>query len=778
MSQQPYSKIRNPRPQSQRLRDHLRLILAIAAKDILEAIKNKNTITVMISSFFVVIMYWALPFLLHDQEPTRLLIYDAGDSSLVPLLENRGTYRVRSYDSEEQMLRLLAAGDLPELGLSIPADFDQELEAGGTPRLQGYWMNWLRAKQYRELISSFESELQAIYGRPVSLQTEGNIVYMLPDVRGAGVQAAMSITFLLIMVGLTLIAHLMMEEKQAKTIQAIMVSPAAAGHLAVGKALAGLFYCLLSAALALAINANLVIHWGYALLVVLVASLFMVSIGLVLGTFIDNRAQLTLWSWVAIMPLIAPMMISLLDDLMPAWLVQVARLTPTSILLDQLQVAFSGSFSLGAGLLQLGWILLWTGLVLLVVIWLLQRRDREEQPLSSLWQRFRPQMASRQPEETFASRPKITSPSPDASKASLPARPLTGWGIIWTIAWKDMREAIQNKLALSIMLGIALVMASSLVMPLLLSLRDTPTAVIYDQGRSTIVAALSSRDELRLRGVDSMGGMQDLLTTFSTPMLGLVLPPDFDQQAGSAETIQLQGYVAHWTKPEEADRLAAFFANQLSRASWGNVEIAISDQRVYPRMEQPLMLGLVQIISILSIGIALVPLLFVEEKESHTLEVLLISPASLRQVVAGKALAGLFFSLLAAAVVLACNAYSIAHWEIALLAALLTGAFAVSIGLLVGAFSDNPTTMGMWGGLILLMLIALLFGGLFSQDSWPRWLQVAFDWSPGSLMTRLFGLATARELPASLVWTTTASLLAAIAIPMAIVVWRMARINR
>ena len=764
-----------------RLQDHLRIILAIAAKDILEAIKNKNTIIVMISSLFIVIMYWALPLLETGQEPTGLLVYDAGDSSLVPLLENQGTYRIRAYDTEEQMLRRLAAGDWPELGLLVPADFDQTLEAGGTPRLQGFLMNWLSAKQSQELVQNFEAELQSLYGRSIPLQTQGNVVYMRPDIRGAGVQAAMSTSFLLIMIGVTLIAHLMMEEKQTKTIQAILISPAAAGDLVAGKALAGLFYCLLGGAIALGINANLVVHWGYALLNVLVFSLFSISLGLCLGTFIENRAQMTLWAWVIMMPLIAPMLIVLLDDLVPAGIVKIARLTPTAILLEQLQAAFSGSYPLGTGLLQLASVLAWTAVVLLVVAWLVRRSDRQA-PLQLIphWQRAIPQPAPAGPAVDFIEM-QTTLGSPDTDWALQPAQParrVAGWKIIAIIAWKDIREALQNKLVLSILVGVAIMMLSSLALPMLLSLRDTPTAIIYDQGHSTIVAALSGRDELRLRGVDSLDKMKDGLTSFSTPMLGLVLPPDFDQLAGSAGTIQLEGYIAHWTTPEDASRLAAFFADQLSRASWGTVEITISDQRVYPSMEGPLMFGIVQIVSILAIGVALVPFLFVEEKASHTLDALLISPVGIRQIVAGKALAGLFFCLLAGTVILAFNAYSVAHWGVALLAAFLAGLFAVAIGLLVGAFSDNPTTVGMRGGLLLLLLLALVLGSLFSQAGWPQWLQVILDWSPVTLMTRLFGLAAVEAPSFQLLASTTAALIVMIGLAMSAVVWRIQRADR
>lgn len=69
-------------------------------------------------------------------------------------------------------------------------------------------------------------------------------------------------------------------------------------------------------------------------------------------------------------------------------------------------------------------------------------------------------------------------------------------------------------------------------------------------------------------------------------------------------------------------------------------------------------------------------------KGTYTLDALLVSPARLWQVVAGKALAGLFYCLAAAVVVFAFNTRIVVHWEIAALAAVLGAAFAVAVGLL------------------------------------------------------------------------------------------------
>ena len=70
-------------------------------------------------------------------------------------------------------------------------------------------------------------------------------------------------------------------------------------------------------------------------------------------------------------------------------------------------------------------------------------------------------------------------------------------------------------------------------------------------------------------------------------------------------------------------------------------------------------------------GALVVPLLLVEEKEKRTLDFLLTSPASLTEIVTGKALTGVVYSALIAGVLLAINHKLIGNWPLTLLTLLL-----------------------------------------------------------------------------------------------------------
>ena len=773
-------------PKEKKWRANVRIVWAITAKDLVEALKNKSTIALVITSLAMLLLYRGLPFLGSGGDLPHLRIYDAGNSALVAFLENSDQVEVSTYPSEEKMKESLANQDLPQLGLVIPADFDQVIQSGGEPQLQGYFMNWVNPQKAREIQGAMEGEIAGLVGRPVEIQIQGNLVFPTPESGGLGVTAGLSLIFVLTMIGMVLIPHLMVEEVSAHTLDALLVSPARESQVVIAKALTGLAYCLVAGAIGALLYYNLVVHWWLLILTIICGSLFPVSLGLLLGTLVENREQLTLWASVFIIPLFFPIILFLLEELVPPALVQVFRFLPTVVAFNQLRTAFSGSIPIIPSILQLGYILIWVGGVLLLVSWRLRRRDRQTGSLLSLRgssshsiasgvKRNLPSLASLLGSLTRRFEPRT--PNGTTPLVETRSKPAEEYGldhsrnsrrIIMAITTKDILQAIKNKLVLSIMIGTGILVLNGTLMPLLLGLRDKPTAIVYDQGKSTIIRALTGREDFRLLVVDSQGDMEEGVSNLPETRLGLVIPGDFDQRAGVGGDLQLQGYFAHWADPEKLKQQVAFFEEQLSQASWGTVKIQTAGNVLYPQVDsggQVSMTSLLMIIVIMVMGMTLIPLLFIQEKEAHTLEALLVSPANINHVVIGKALAGGFYCLLAAMVAVLLNNYFFVHWEVVILAILLSAFFAVALGLLVGYLSDNQATTGLWGAvlIILFMGLAILEALDFNMSQWPAILQTLVKWQPGTTIIQLFRISMAGRFPLELLWTNAIALLLAAA---------------
>jgi len=353
---------------------HLRIIWAITAKDLVDAVKNKNVLGVVVPALFIIILYRFMPVIIAEEGPPALLVYDAGNPGLMALLEDSPAVDLYTYESEEQMLYYLSNGEQPELGLVLPAGFDQVVAAGQSLELKGYLLHFFTAAQEAEIKTYMQDEFEYLLGQPVAIQIER--IQLYPETYGITILASMGFSFILIMVGMIAIPHMMLEEKQNKTLEAMLVSPASSIHVIIAKAITGLIYSLVVFGIGLFLFRYVIVHWGLAFLAGVFGSLFAVSFGLLLGILVDTRQQLTLWAWVGLVPLFLPVMLSIMDDLFPAWLIQILSVVPSTALMRVIRSVMVGSPLLKYYLPQLFILIVSTSLIFAIDVWLVSRLDR------------------------------------------------------------------------------------------------------------------------------------------------------------------------------------------------------------------------------------------------------------------------------------------------------------------------------------------------------------------------------------------------------------------
>jgi ABC-2 type transport system permease protein len=362
------------------MKTHLRIIGAVALKDITDALKNRTILIILLSMLFLIGMYRVLPLLESIGQAPNVLVYDAGDSTLVPLMESSLALKAwTGYQSEAHMKEKLASGQAPELGLVIPADFD----AGNETTLQGYVLYWVNEKDAVALKQRVEEEISRLAGRSISIHLEGNTIFMQPDSSGYGLLAGLGMSFTILMIGVSLVPNLMLDEKQGRTMDALLVSPAGPVHVTLAKALAGLFYAAATIAVALALYNRLITHWWLTVCVMLCGALFAVALGLLLGSLTESRQQLTVLGWGVVIPLFVPMMLVMVRNLLPTWLYAILRWIPSVALFEALRISFSQQPTLAFGRptdaqygLPLALLLAWTGALLALVAWRVRQIDR------------------------------------------------------------------------------------------------------------------------------------------------------------------------------------------------------------------------------------------------------------------------------------------------------------------------------------------------------------------------------------------------------------------
>jgi len=354
--------------------DTLYIAWIIGTKDILDALKNKSSranIIVMIG--MVAFFYWIGTLRPFDKD-VSVVVYDEGNTSLMiesVTLGDGAKYSFQEATSLQEMEQKMA---YKNLGLVLPADLDQILESGGTPTLSGY-IFWVNRMKVVELETKYNRDFSEILGQPVQVVIGQNIVIPPADADGDQTTVTSQMVYFVFFTALFLIPHLMLEEKQTKTLDALLTSPASPGQVVLGKALAGFFYILIIGGLYFALNRTYIVHWGLALAAFLGYALLAIGLGLVVGSFVKSTIQMGLWSVVLMISLVIPPLFYMEPNL-KAGLRVVLTCFPTSALASLFRYSCSTGVTLAQFLPNLAIAVVSIAAVFGLVIWKVRRSDR------------------------------------------------------------------------------------------------------------------------------------------------------------------------------------------------------------------------------------------------------------------------------------------------------------------------------------------------------------------------------------------------------------------
>jgi ABC-2 type transport system permease protein len=348
------------------------MIWAIAWKDIADALTNKNTIiNILIVIGMVVFFWWGSTPRPFDRR-IDVAYFDQGSSTLpAHTEETHDGFQFRFYevDSPEEISKSMG---YKQIGILIPANFDQTLAAGREAVLTGYTM-WVYRNSASEMESKYTDLFSRLLGSPVRVEIGDNI--LLPEPGIDYNQVNFHVVWAVLFMALMVIPQLMLEEKQTKTMDALMVSPVSPVGLVIGKAMAGLFYILVSGGLYLALNRAYVVNWWLALLAFIFTAIFSIGLALFFSGVVKTPQMIGILMLPVIAVLVLPAMFQQEAFLAPG-LRGIFSVVPTSAMVEIMSYAFSSHAPLKELLIDVGIslgsiILIYTG-----VIWQIRRSDR------------------------------------------------------------------------------------------------------------------------------------------------------------------------------------------------------------------------------------------------------------------------------------------------------------------------------------------------------------------------------------------------------------------
>jgi ABC-2 type transport system permease protein len=350
-----------------------RVVAAIARKDIVDAVRNRYLLIALLTPLLVAILFRVL---LPGDGGTVLsiVVYDPSSSRLIS--ELRASPRIKlvdvpsAQDASKDLEKTGAVG-----GVAVPANFDADVAAGKQPELIVYINNRknpIERATFRQLL---EQRVASLLKQPPPARLTWIDVPTEPDAPRSILslnQIMMPLLLLMAfgMSGALVVPLLLVEEKEKRTLDFLLTSPASLKEIIAAKALTGVVYSLLIAGILLAINYRQVRNWPLTMLTMFLGMFFVVAIGLFIGSLLQNTMQVNTWAGIALFAILTPGFPSLSSS---NAFETAMRLIPTYYFVEALKGSLSGAVTPRIWL-HLGVVLICTVLALAAATWGLSRR--------------------------------------------------------------------------------------------------------------------------------------------------------------------------------------------------------------------------------------------------------------------------------------------------------------------------------------------------------------------------------------------------------------------
>ncbi len=261
----------------------------------------------------------------------RLGIVDLGSSGVPAAIERLGGIEVTKVDSTERLERMVETNHL-DAGLVLQRGFDGSVLSGSSPELRFFVGGESLATNRIILAVSTIDAIRSVAGQP-------SPVHVVTRTVGSGTSVPFSermvplLVFLAVALGgIFLPAASIIQERETRTMEAILTTPTTVGELMVAKGIFGYLLAFLVGALTLLMNSGFTASTGAYLVVLAVASLMTVQLGLALGAAAKDMATMfSIWKSAAIV-VFAPAVLFLFPGV-PEW---IARIFPTYYFLGPL----------------------------------------------------------------------------------------------------------------------------------------------------------------------------------------------------------------------------------------------------------------------------------------------------------------------------------------------------------------------------------------------------------------------------------------------------------
>lgn len=298
----------------------------------------------------------------------RMGIVDQGRSEITELMSQLEGVEVTLLKSVPQLKKRVEGNDF-DAGLVLSEGFDAAMRSGQKPLLEFYIGGESLASNRIILAVTTLDIVRRVEGKAPPVEVEINTLGDEQELSIATRLLPLMVLLALFVAGLFVPAFGLVEEREKKTLTAVLVTPVRLSEVLIAKAALGFIMAVLIAFITLAFNGALGSQPAALLIALLVAALMTVEFGLIYGTVAKDIKTLFTFIKTLNIFLVAPVVFYIFPD-WPQW---IARIFPTYWVLDPIFEITTKNANLAAVRFDLGVAMAICG-ILLVPLWILKRR--------------------------------------------------------------------------------------------------------------------------------------------------------------------------------------------------------------------------------------------------------------------------------------------------------------------------------------------------------------------------------------------------------------------
>jgi len=257
-------------------------------------------------------------------EKPNLGIIDQGHSQLVVMSQELDSVTIKEYETVSELKQATENGAV-DMGIVLPEDFDTFITQGETVVIEAYIWGESLAKNRTILLVTISDLVRELGVQEVPIEIEsvtlGDEVSIPWSERLMPFLVLMGVFF----GGLMLPSTSLIEEKQKKTLEALVITPATIGDIFIAKGILGIVLSVFMGIAILVLNQAFGAQPLLLVLVLFLGAIMAVEFGLICGALIKDITTLfTVWKSGGIF-LFAPVFIYMFPQI-PEW---IGRIFPT-----------------------------------------------------------------------------------------------------------------------------------------------------------------------------------------------------------------------------------------------------------------------------------------------------------------------------------------------------------------------------------------------------------------------------------------------------------------